>query len=107
MRGSCAVGPWIVVGADEDDARQWSIQLEIRAASDRWCSRARHRPDRSSEPLPSSSSTCSDRSSFHDGVVLLTGAGIVPPDSFTLEAGDTVRITISGIGTLENPVSVV
>src|SRR4029450_14072754 len=27
---SCAVGPWIVVGHTEDDARQWSIQLEIR-----------------------------------------------------------------------------
>ena len=26
---SCAVGPWIVVGADEADVRQWSIQLEI------------------------------------------------------------------------------
>jgi 2-dehydro-3-deoxy-D-arabinonate dehydratase len=39
--------------------------------------------------------------------VLLTGAGIVPHDSFTLNASDCVRITISGIGTLENPVTVV
>ena len=35
------------------------------------------------------------------------GAGIVPPDSFTLEAHDGVRITISGVGTLENVVSIV
>ena len=28
--GSCAVGPWIVVGPTEDDARRWSIQLDIR-----------------------------------------------------------------------------
>src|SRR6187549_3688928 len=28
--GSCAVGPWMVVGHTEEDARQWSIQLEIR-----------------------------------------------------------------------------
>ena len=42
-----------------------------------------------------------------DGAVLLTGAGIVPPDSFTLEARDAVRITISGIGTLENSVTIV
>src|SRR5262245_13074641 len=27
---SCAVGPWIVVGQTEDDARRWTIQLEIR-----------------------------------------------------------------------------
>lgn len=42
--------------------------------------------------------------SFPDGVVLLTGTGIVPPDEFTLEAGDEVEISIDGIGTLVNPV---
>lgn len=41
---------------------------------------------------------------FPDGVVLLTGTGIVPPDEFTLKAGDEVQITIDGIGTLTNPV---
>ena len=44
---------------------------------------------------------------FPNGAVLLTGAGVVPPDSFTLEARDSVRISISGIGTLENRVAVV
>jgi len=42
--------------------------------------------------------------SFPSGCVLLTGTGIVPPDSFTLEAGDRVRIGIDGIGMLENVV---
>jgi 2-dehydro-3-deoxy-D-arabinonate dehydratase len=41
---------------------------------------------------------------FPTGVVLLTGTGIVPPDDFSLRAGDLVRITIDGIGTLANPV---
>ncbi len=41
---------------------------------------------------------------FPSGVFLLTGTGIVPPDDFTLCAGDVVRITIDGIGTLVNPV---
>jgi 2-dehydro-3-deoxy-D-arabinonate dehydratase len=41
---------------------------------------------------------------FPAGVVLLTGTGIVPPDDFSLKPGDVVRITIDGIGTLENPV---
>jgi 2-dehydro-3-deoxy-D-arabinonate dehydratase len=41
---------------------------------------------------------------FPDGVILLTGTGIVPPDEFSLRAGDVVRIAIDGIGTLENPV---
>ena len=42
--------------------------------------------------------------SFPNGVVLLTGTGIVPPDDFSLKAGDQVGITIDGIGTLVNPV---
>jgi 2-dehydro-3-deoxy-D-arabinonate dehydratase len=41
---------------------------------------------------------------FPDGVILLTGTGVVPPDEFTLQAGDWVRIAIDGIGTLSNPV---
>jgi 2-dehydro-3-deoxy-D-arabinonate dehydratase len=43
---------------------------------------------------------------FPYGSVLLTGTGVVPPDDFTLAAGDVVRITIDGIGTLENEVRV-
>lgn len=41
---------------------------------------------------------------FPRGAILLTGTGIVPPDDFTLENGDEVSITITGIGTLTNPV---
>lgn len=42
--------------------------------------------------------------SFPSGAFLMTGTGIVPPDSFTLAAGDRIRITIDPIGTLENVV---
>lgn len=42
--------------------------------------------------------------SFPRGCYLLTGAGIIPPDSFSLQAGDEIRIEISGIGTLVNTV---
>lgn len=41
---------------------------------------------------------------FPEGVILLTGTGVVPPDEVSLQADDLVRITITGIGTLENPV---
>lgn len=41
---------------------------------------------------------------FPAGAYLMTGTGIVPPDSFTLAGGDRVRITIDPIGTLENVV---
>ena len=41
---------------------------------------------------------------FPHGCFLLTGTGIVPPDDFTLRAGDVTRITIEPIGTLVNTV---
>ncbi|MBI5381943.1 MAG: fumarylacetoacetate hydrolase family protein [Opitutae bacterium] len=42
---------------------------------------------------------------FPRGCLLMTGTGIVPPDSFTLQSGDEIRITIPPIGTLCNPVA--
>jgi 2-dehydro-3-deoxy-D-arabinonate dehydratase len=44
---------------------------------------------------------------FPVGVVLLTGTGIVPNESFSLRAGDIVTIDIPGVGTLTNPVVLV
>ena len=43
--------------------------------------------------------------SFPWGCFLLTGTGIVPPDSFTLQSKDQIRITIEPIGTLVNEVA--
>lgn len=42
---------------------------------------------------------------FPHGAFLLTGTGIVPPDEFTLQSGDRIRISIDGIGTLVNTVA--
>ena len=103
---SCAIGPWIVVGPSEQDARQWTIGLQIRRAAQvvfdgqTNIGQLKRTFDELVEHLFRSQA-------FPTGAVLLTGAGIVPDDTFTLNAGDTVRITISGIGTLENPVVVV
>jgi 2-dehydro-3-deoxy-D-arabinonate dehydratase len=41
---------------------------------------------------------------FPEGVILLTGTGIVPPDDFALQPDDRVEISIPEIGTLRNPV---
>jgi 2-dehydro-3-deoxy-D-arabinonate dehydratase len=104
--GSCALGPWIVAGPTEDDARSWTIQLEIRRGAqlvfsgETTAGQIKRRFTELVDYLFRSQA-------FPHGAVLLTGAGIVPPDSFTLEAGDDVRITISGIGMLENKVTVV
>ena len=35
----------------------------------------------------------------------MTGTGIVPPDAFTLAAGDEIRITLESVGTLVNTVA--
>lgn len=42
---------------------------------------------------------------FPHGCYLMTGTGTVPPDGFTLRAGDEVRITIAPIGTLINTIA--
>ncbi len=100
---SCAVGPWIVVGASEGEARGWKIKLEIARAGravfagETGVSQIR----RSFTELAEFLFRCQV---FPRGAVLLTGTGIVPADDFTLQPGDSVRITISGIGTLENAV---
>ncbi|HEY9488515.1 MAG TPA: fumarylacetoacetate hydrolase family protein, partial [Chryseosolibacter sp.] len=41
---------------------------------------------------------------FPHGCLLMTGTGIVPPNDFTLQPGDEIRITIDSIGTLVNTV---
>jgi len=42
---------------------------------------------------------------FPQGCYLMTGTGVVPPDSFTLRSGDEVRITVAPIGTLTNSIA--
>jgi 2-dehydro-3-deoxy-D-arabinonate dehydratase len=42
--------------------------------------------------------------SHPNGAVLLTGTGVVPPDDFTLQDGDRIRIAIEGVGVLEHPI---
>ena len=44
---------------------------------------------------------------FPVGAFLMTGTGAVPGPDFTLRADDVVRISIDGLGTLENRVAVV
>ena len=103
---SCAIGPWVVVGVREDDVRQWTIRLEIdRGGASVFAGETR--VDQIKRTFDDLVAYLFRSQVFPGGAMLLTGAGIVPPDSFTLAEGDRVRITISGIGTLENPVRVV
>jgi 2-dehydro-3-deoxy-D-arabinonate dehydratase len=104
--GSCAIGPWVVVGASEADVRQWTIELEIRRAG-AVVFAGETGVDRIKRAFGELVDYLFRSQAFPRGAMLLTGAGIVPPDAFTLGEGDRVRIAISGIGALENPVMVV
>jgi len=104
--GSCAIGPWVIVGVREDDARQWTIRLEIDRGGETVFA-GDTRVDQIKRSFGELAEYLFRSQAFPRGAMLLTGAGIVPPDAFTLAAGDHVRITISGIGTLANPVAVV
>ncbi len=100
---SCALGPCLVLGVTEVEARDWTIQLDIQRNQ----TSLFHGQTsvglirRSFAELTEFLFRCQ---SFPHGAVLLTGTGIVPPNDFSLAQGDVVRISISGIGTLENPV---
>jgi 2-dehydro-3-deoxy-D-arabinonate dehydratase len=105
-KGSCAVGPWIVVGHSEAEARQWSIELEIRRGEQAVFA-GRTQAGSIKRSFAELVEYLFRSQAFPHGAILLTGAGVVPPDSFTLEPGDRVRIAIDGIGALDNHVAVV
>ncbi len=100
---SCAIGPWIVMGASEAEARDWKIQLKIRRAGE-VVFEGETSVGHIKRPFEELAGFLFRSQVFPHGAMLLTGTGIVPPDNFTLRPDDVVRISISGIGTLENPV---
>lgn len=103
-RNSCAIGPWIVFGVTEEEVRSWKIGLHIRRDGSEVFAGATelHRIRRPFDDL--AGFLCRSQDLPH-GAILLTGTGVVPPDDFTLEAGDEVSIRISGVGELCNPVT--
>ncbi len=103
---SCAVGPFVSVGVDEAEARGWTIGVEILRGGQAVFS-GETSVGQIKRTFESLAEFLFRSQSFPHGAVLLTGTGVVPPDGFTLAAGDRVRIRISGIGTLENPVAIV
>ena len=103
---SCALGPWITLGVTEQEARQWKIRLEILRAGEKVFG-GETSADKIKRRFDELAGFLCRSQRFPHGAVLLTGTGIVPPDTFTLEAGDVVRIEITGIGLLENAVTVV
>ncbi|HUJ44139.1 MAG TPA: fumarylacetoacetate hydrolase family protein [Opitutaceae bacterium] len=102
---SCALGPWIAVGATEAAVRAWKITLEIQRGGRRVFG-GETSPGQIKRSFADLAGFLFRCQIFPHGAVLLTGTGIVPPDSFTLQVGDIVEIGITGIGVLRNPVVV-
>jgi 2-dehydro-3-deoxy-D-arabinonate dehydratase len=102
-RASCALGPCITLAGAMPPRASIGIRLEIERDG-RSIYRGETSVARMARGLEDLVDWLGRENHFPDGVILLTGTGIVPPDDFSLEPGDRVAITIDGIGTLTNPV---
>jgi 2-dehydro-3-deoxy-D-arabinonate dehydratase len=99
--GSCALGPGIsLCGAGE--LGDLAIDLVVER-SGRSLFTGATRTSQIKRPLQELADYLRRELDFPHGVFLMTGTGVVPPDDFSLQHGDVVRITIGGL-TLENPV---
>ena len=96
----CGLGPCILV-SEEPPGPDTSIRLVVERGGAVACEGATTLSElrRSIEELVT---YLFRDNSFPDGCFLLTGAGIVPPDDFTLAPGDRIRIAIDPIGVLDN-----
>ncbi len=99
--GSCALGPGIVIG-DAQAMAELPIYMSI------WRDGAAVFQDETStaqlkRPLAEIAGWLTRELAVPDGVLLMTGTGIVPPDDFTLAVGDAVRIEVGELS-LENVV---
>ena len=100
---SCAIGPWFIIGVNEEEARQWIIRIKIKRYD-----KLIYQDEISVSNIKRTFTELVEylfrSQAFHQGVVLLTGTGVVPDDNFSLQPRDKITINITGIGTLENQV---
>jgi 2-dehydro-3-deoxy-D-arabinonate dehydratase len=100
-QGCAAVGPCILIQEEMlSDSTKISLEIlrdgKVEASGETGLDQMKRKPQELADWLFRANT-------FPIGCLMMTGTGIVP-DDFTLEKGDVVKITIDGIGTLENPV---
>jgi 2-dehydro-3-deoxy-D-arabinonate dehydratase len=99
---SCALGPGILIRREPMPAST-QINLDILRSNQITFSGTTTLAELKRDPAILVEYLFRDHS-FPYGCFLLTGTGIVPPDSFTLQSRDEIQIMIEGIGTLTNTV---
>lgn len=97
--GACAVGPGILL-RPADELVDLPIELELQRGGAAVFS-GETRTSQIKRPLGELVEYLCRETAFPGGAFLMTGTGIVPPMEFSLQRGDTVRITIGDL-TLEN-----
>ncbi len=99
----CGLGPWITLAASMPPRDEIEISLQITRNNDIVYNQSTSVREmaRTFEDLVQ---WLGRDNSFPAGAFLLTGTGIVPDSNFTLAPKDSVSITISGIGTLNNTI---
>jgi 2-dehydro-3-deoxy-D-arabinonate dehydratase len=100
--GCAALGPALYL-TDEPLPSSTEIRCEIARAGAKVFAGATSL-DQIKRPLSSLVEFLFRECSFPAGCFLFTGTGIVPPDDFSLRAGDEISIAIAPIGTLLNTV---
>lgn len=101
--GSCALGPCVLLATDPL-SKSTKISLQVDRNGKNWYAGSTTLNELKRDPKELAEFLFRDNC-FPDGVFLMTGTGIVPPDDFTLQRGDIIRIAIDGIGVLENSVA--
>ncbi len=102
---SCALGPGILL-VNQQEMLESTVYMRIQRDGAAVFEGEIH-SSQMRRPLADMIEYLGRSNQFPNGVILLTGTGIIPPNDFTLEAGDVITITVEPIGTLTNTVKVV
>src|SRR5450756_1140075 len=101
--GSCAIGPCILLSSDPLPLAT-EIAIEISRQGFVVFTGCTTLSELKRDPLELVEYFYREHS-FPYGAFLMTGTGIVPPDEFSLDQGDIIKISIDQIGTLANTVA--
>lgn len=98
---SCAIGPAAVIG----DVDPMDLQIAIEIERDGVTIFSEKTPTSGlNRRLEGLIGSLFSAMSFPVGAWLLTGTSIVPPTDYSAESGDSIRVSISGLGDLVNEV---